>query len=39
MENEVKAHKAGTIKTLAAVEGEAINANDLIATIISPAAE
>ena len=37
MENEVKAHKAGTIKTLAAKEGEAINSGDLIATIISAA--
>lgn len=39
MENEVKAHKAGTIKTLAAKEGEPINSGDLIATIVSPAAE
>ncbi len=39
MENEVKAHKAGTIKELAAKEGEPINAGDLIATIVSPAAE
>ena len=38
MENEVKAHKAGTIKTLSAKEGEAINSGDPIATIVSPAA-
>lgn len=37
MENEVKAHKAGTIKTLAAKEGEPINSGDLIATIVSAA--
>ncbi|MDQ8043274.1 MAG: acetyl-CoA carboxylase biotin carboxylase subunit [Solirubrobacteraceae bacterium] len=37
MENEVKAHKAGTIKTLAAVEGAAINSGDPIATIVSAA--
>ncbi|MFT4034220.1 MAG: acetyl-CoA carboxylase biotin carboxylase subunit [Patulibacter sp.] len=37
MENEVKAHKAGTIKTLAAKEGEPINSGDLIATIASAA--
>jgi acetyl-CoA/propionyl-CoA carboxylase biotin carboxyl carrier protein len=38
MENEVKAHKAGTIKTLSAKEGEAINSGDPIATIVSAAA-
>jgi acetyl-CoA/propionyl-CoA carboxylase biotin carboxyl carrier protein len=37
MENEVKAHKAGTIKTLSAVEGAAINSGDPIATIVSAA--
>jgi acetyl-CoA/propionyl-CoA carboxylase biotin carboxyl carrier protein len=42
MENEITAHKAGTITTLAAKEGEPINTGDLIATIKSaeaPAAE
>jgi len=38
MENEVKAHKAGTIASLSAKEGEAINSGDHIATIVSPAA-
>ncbi|WP_320668573.1 acetyl-CoA carboxylase biotin carboxylase subunit [Patulibacter defluvii] len=33
MENEITAHKAGTITTLAAKEGEPINTGDLIATI------
>ena len=33
MENEIVAHKAGTITTLAAKEGEPINTGDLIATI------
>ncbi|EHN10604.1 Biotin carboxylase of acetyl-CoA carboxylase [Patulibacter medicamentivorans] len=35
MENEITAHKAGTITTLAAKEGEPINTGDLIATIKS----
>ncbi|MEV4421287.1 acetyl-CoA carboxylase biotin carboxylase subunit [Patulibacter sp. NPDC049589] len=35
MENEIVAHKAGTITTLAAKEGEAINTGELIATIKS----
>jgi acetyl-CoA/propionyl-CoA carboxylase biotin carboxyl carrier protein len=42
MENEIVAHKAGTITTLAAKEGEPINTGDLIATIHAadaPAAE
>jgi acetyl-CoA/propionyl-CoA carboxylase biotin carboxyl carrier protein len=33
MENEIVAHKAGTITTLAAKEGQPINTGDLIATI------
>jgi acetyl-CoA/propionyl-CoA carboxylase biotin carboxyl carrier protein len=33
MENEIVAHKSGTITTLAAKEGEPINTGDLIATI------
>jgi acetyl-CoA/propionyl-CoA carboxylase biotin carboxyl carrier protein len=36
MENEITAHKAGTITTLAAKEGEPINTGDLIATIKAP---
>ncbi|MDO9409632.1 acetyl-CoA carboxylase biotin carboxylase subunit [Patulibacter sp.] len=42
MENEITAHKAGTITTLAAKEGQPINTGDLIATIeaaAAPAAE
>jgi acetyl-CoA/propionyl-CoA carboxylase biotin carboxyl carrier protein len=39
MENEIVAHKAGTITTLAAKEGEPINTGDLIATIKAAAAE
>ena len=35
MENEITAHKAGTITTLAATEGQPINTGDLIATIES----
>lgn len=35
MENEITAHKAGTISKLAAKEGEPINTGDLIATIKS----
>jgi acetyl-CoA/propionyl-CoA carboxylase biotin carboxyl carrier protein len=38
MENEITAHKAGTITTLAAQEGQPINTGDLIATIKSPEA-
>jgi acetyl-CoA/propionyl-CoA carboxylase biotin carboxyl carrier protein len=38
MENEITAHKAGTISSLAAKEGEPINTGDLIATITSAAA-
>jgi acetyl-CoA/propionyl-CoA carboxylase biotin carboxyl carrier protein len=38
MENEIVAHKAGTITTLAAKEGEPINTGDLIATIEAAAA-
>ncbi len=38
MENEITAHKAGTISVLAAKEGEPINTGDLIATIKSEAA-
>jgi len=37
MENEVHAHKGGVIKTLAAVEGAAINSGDLIAVIVGAA--
>ncbi|MGX6446866.1 acetyl/propionyl/methylcrotonyl-CoA carboxylase subunit alpha [Patulibacter sp. S7RM1-6] len=33
MENEITAHKAGVITTLAATEGQPINTGDLIATI------
>ena len=33
MENEITAHKAGKITELAAVEGEAVNAGDLLAKI------
>ncbi len=39
MENEIVAHKAGTITTLAAKEGEPINTGDLIATIKAAEAE
>ena len=35
MENEITAHKAGTISKLAAKEGEPINTGELIATITS----
>jgi acetyl-CoA/propionyl-CoA carboxylase biotin carboxyl carrier protein len=35
MENEITAHKAGTIATLAATEGQPINTGDLIAVIKS----
>ncbi len=37
MENEITAHKAGTIETLAAKEGEPIKTGDLIAVIKSKA--
>jgi len=39
MENEITAHKAGTIVELPIAEGAAIAAGDPIATIASPAAE
>ncbi|HZV72192.1 MAG TPA: acetyl-CoA carboxylase biotin carboxylase subunit [Conexibacter sp.] len=39
MENEITAHKAGTIAELPIAEGAAISAGDPIATITSPAAE
>ena len=39
MENEIMAHKAGVIETLAAKEGEPINSGDTIAIIKSAAAE
>ncbi|MEA2126644.1 MAG: acetyl-CoA/propionyl-CoA carboxylase, biotin carboxylase, biotin carboxyl carrier protein [Solirubrobacteraceae bacterium] len=39
MENEITAHKAGTIETLAAKEGEAIKTGDLIAVIKAEATE
>jgi acetyl-CoA/propionyl-CoA carboxylase biotin carboxyl carrier protein len=39
MENEITAHKAGTIAALPIEEGKAISAGDPIATITSPAAE
>jgi acetyl-CoA/propionyl-CoA carboxylase biotin carboxyl carrier protein len=39
MENEITAHKAGTIAELPISEGAAIAAGDPIATITSPAAE
>ena len=35
MENEITAHKAGTISELPITEGEAINTGALIATITS----
>jgi acetyl-CoA/propionyl-CoA carboxylase biotin carboxyl carrier protein len=38
MENEITAHKAGTIETLSAVEGEPIQSGAPIATIKSPPA-
>ena len=37
MENEITAHKAGTIEELAAKEGAAVKSGDLIAVIKSPA--
>jgi len=39
MENEITAHKAGTIAELSITEGEPIKAGDPIATITSPPAE
>jgi acetyl-CoA/propionyl-CoA carboxylase biotin carboxyl carrier protein len=39
MENEITAHKAGTIAALPIEEGKAISAGDPIATITSPPAE
>jgi acetyl-CoA/propionyl-CoA carboxylase biotin carboxyl carrier protein len=39
MENEITAHKAGTIADLPITEGASIAAGDPIATITSPAAE
>jgi acetyl-CoA/propionyl-CoA carboxylase biotin carboxyl carrier protein len=39
MENEITAHKAGTIATLSIEEGKPISAGDPIATITSPPAE
>ena len=36
MENEINAHKAGTIATLSVTEGEPIKTGDPIATITSP---
>jgi len=39
MENEITAHKAGTIKDLPIREGAAIAAGDPIATIVSAASE
>jgi acetyl-CoA/propionyl-CoA carboxylase biotin carboxyl carrier protein len=39
MENEITAHKAGTITALPIEEGKPISAGDPIATIASPAAE
>ncbi len=39
MENEITAHKAGTIAELPITEGAAISAGDTIAVIASPAAE
>jgi acetyl-CoA/propionyl-CoA carboxylase biotin carboxyl carrier protein len=39
MENEITAHKAGTIAALPIVEGEPIQSGAPIATITSPAAE
>ena len=38
MENEITAHKAGTVAELPIEEGKAINAGDPIATITSPSA-
>ena len=35
MENEITAHKAGKIASLAAKEGEPIKSGDLIATIVA----
>ncbi len=37
MENEITAHKAGTVAELPIEEGRSINAGDPIATITSPA--
>jgi len=39
MENEIVAHKAGVIESLAAKEGEAINSGATIAIIKAEAAE
>ena len=39
MENEITAHKAGTVSSLAATEGEPIKAGDPIATITAAKAE
>ncbi len=39
MENEITAHKAGTVKELPIEEGKSINAGDPIATITSAAAD
>ena len=39
MENEINAHKAGTIAELPITEGESIKTGDPIATITSPAAD
>jgi acetyl-CoA/propionyl-CoA carboxylase biotin carboxyl carrier protein len=39
MENEITAHKAGVVETLAVKEGDAINSGATIAVIKSPAAE
>jgi len=36
MENEITAHKAGTIESLPIEEGKAISAGDPVATIKSP---
>jgi acetyl-CoA/propionyl-CoA carboxylase biotin carboxyl carrier protein len=39
MENEITAHKAGTVTALPIEEGKPITTGDPIATISSPAAE